>query len=73
LEARYLQEVPCEKKGEIMVDIKTIKDAELKQDLDDIHKDIKDCEKALRERLNENKHFVKVITAEIQRRKTADN
>jgi len=64
-----------------MLDIKTIPDDRLKQDLDDSYKDIMDCTTALKvgvtqysggsieERLNKNKHFVKVITAEIKRRK----
>ncbi len=67
-----------------MIDIKTIPDSKLKQDLDESNYDIVVCETALslginkysrgsvRERLNGNKHFVNVITAEIQRRKTAE-
>ncbi len=67
--------------GEIMLDIKIISDDKLKKDLDKSYEDIKVCEKALllgiskyssgsvRERLNGNRYFVEVITAEIQRRK----
>jgi hypothetical protein len=66
-----------------MVDIKTIPIDELKKDLQDSYDDIKACENALiqvnffgyrfdkvyvEERLNKNKFFVKVITAELERR-----
>jgi hypothetical protein len=63
-----------------MSDITKIPEAELKQDLKDSYADILTCEIALRigdytysggsiqERLDANKHFVKVITAELKRR-----
>jgi len=67
-----------------MLDTK-ISDDRLKQDLTDSYKDIIDCTVALKngvtqysggsvqERLTHNMHFVKVITAEIKRRKIAYN
>lgn len=64
-----------------MKDIKAIPMHELVKDLNESHKDIKACKDALligvfeysgglvRERLRHNKNFVKVITAEIERRR----
>lgn len=64
-----------------MQDIKTITNNKLNQDLKDSYEDIGNCTKALRlniikysggsvqERLDNNKRFVEVITAEIDRRK----
>ena len=65
------------------MDITTIPTSELKQDLEDSQVDIKVCQLALvhriesysggsvQERLDKNQHFVKVITAELARRKIA--
>jgi hypothetical protein len=62
------------------VDIKTIPDEELEQDLADSYKDVVDCTNALnagitrysgglvQERLNKNKQFIAIITSEIKRR-----
>ena len=62
------------------VDIKTISEDELRKDLRDSYKDISDCTRALsigvfkcgsgsvQKRLDSNKGFVKVITAELERR-----
>jgi len=64
-----------------MANIQAISYDELKKDLDDSYKDIGVCQIALsqgivaysggsvKERLDHNKHFVKVIEAEIARRK----
>lgn len=64
-----------------MIDIKTIPDEKLRQDLSDSYEDIAICANALllgvtefangrsvQERLDDNNKFVKVITAEIERR-----
>ncbi len=63
-----------------MDDIKTIPDDVLEKDLEDSYKDVLDCTTALKvgvtnysggsvqERLDNNKQFIKVIEAEIQRR-----
>lgn len=65
-----------------MVDITTIPASELESDLLDSQNDIKVCELALlhgvtfysqgsvNDRLEKNKYFVKVITAELERRLT---
>ena len=65
-----------------MVDITTIPTSELEKDLFESNQDIAVCETALtlevssysggsvKERLEANKHFVKVITAELERRLT---
>ena len=65
------------------MDITTIPTSELRQDLQDSLNDIKVCQLALthrveaysggsvQERLDKNQHFVKVITAELARRKIA--
>ena len=67
-----------------MVDITTIPTNELESDLLDSQNDIKVCELALlldvtsynhgsvNDRLEKNKYFVKVITAELERRRTQD-
>lgn len=65
-----------------MTDIKTIADDELERDLKESYEDIKVCRTALsfgvnkyssgksvEERINNNRYFVKVIIAEIKRRK----
>lgn len=63
-----------------MIDITKIPEEELRKDLEDSYADILACEAALRlglesysggkveHRLNSNKYFVEVITAELQRR-----
>ena len=63
-----------------MIDIKTIPTDELEKDLEDSYKDIITCEAALslgielyscgrvKERLEANRGFVEVITAELKRR-----
>ena len=68
-----------------MVDIKTLPNEELERDLEDSLTDIRVCETSLlygitkysgglvRERLDKNKQFVEVITAEIKRRKGEDS
>ena len=65
-----------------MVDITTIPTSELESDLLDSQNDIKVCKLALlhdvtsyshgsvNDRLEKNKYFVKVITAELERRRT---
>lgn len=65
-----------------MVDIKEIPTSELEKDLLESHQDIAICETALvlevtsyshgsvKDRLEKNKYFVKVITAELERRRT---
>jgi hypothetical protein len=67
-----------------MVDITTIPTSELLADLADSEADIKTCQLALvhqinewsggsvQERLDKNRYFVKVITAELARRERKD-
>ncbi len=63
------------------VNIEKISDCKLRLDLADSYKDVADCMAALevgvtqysggavQERIDQNKHFIKVITAELERRK----